>query len=366
MLHGVDMKEIVEQIEAKKKCKTKLPTWYNTQNIYYPNKLNIEQSSSEITAKYKANLVKGKSLIDITGGFGVDAFYFSEKIESVVHCELNKELSKIAFHNYSRLGKLNINCVSEEGLKYLKATCNRYDWIYVDPSRRHETKGKIFFLEDCEPNIPENLDELFEYADNILLKTSPLLDIKAGLNELHSVKEIHIVALNNEVKELLWVLDKAYKEVSLAINTVNIRKNSENELFLFEISDEARAIAEYSAPLTYLYEPNAAIMKSGAFKLISEKLNVKKLHPNAHLYTSEELLGFPGRRFKILEALAYNKKALKHKFKGLKANVGTRNFPEPAAQIKKQFGIEDGGSVYMFFTTKKDHQKMVLICSKIL
>ena len=153
----VDIKELVEQIEAKNKCKSKLPTWYNTENIYYPNKLNIEQTSSEITADYKSRLVSGKSLIDITGGFGVDSFYFSKQMKNVIHCEWNKELSSIVSHDYKQLQVSNIETKAVNGLDYLSSQKQAFDWIYIDPSRRHVGKGKVFFLKDCEPNLPEYL-----------------------------------------------------------------------------------------------------------------------------------------------------------------------------------------------------------------
>ena len=202
----VNANELIEQIEARKKSEFKLPKWFNTDNIYYPNKLNIEQTSSEITARYKSNLMYGNTIIDITGGFGVDCFYFSKQFENVTYCEINESLSEIVNYNNKILDVENIETLNTDGVTYLNTSKKQFDWIYADPSRRHDSKGKVCFLHDCLPNIPENLDILFDYSNNIIIKTSPLLDISIGIDELKYVKSIHIIAVNNEVKELLWIL----------------------------------------------------------------------------------------------------------------------------------------------------------------
>ena len=266
----VNTKEIIEQIEAKKKCKTKLPTWFQTENIYYPNKLNIEQTSSEITANYKSTCIEGKSIIDLTGGFGVDCYYFSKQFKNVTHCELDTNLSEIVTHNYKQLGIDNIKTHAIDGIEFLKQTNQRFDWVYVDPSRRHDSKGKVFFLNDCLPNIPEHLDAIFNHTNNLMIKTSPLLDLTIGINEFKFVKTIHVVAVNNEVKELLWILEKDYTGNN-TIKTVNITKEEEIH-FDFFLEDEKNQESNYSKPLTYLYEPNAAILKAGAFHSITKQL----------------------------------------------------------------------------------------------
>ena len=183
---GASIKEIVEQIEAKKRCKLKLPTWYNNTNIYYPNKLNIEQTSSEVTAKYKSEIISGNSIIDLTGGFGVDCYYFSKVFKNVTHCELNKELSEIAKHNFQVLNAENVENVNTDGISYFLEKKKKYDWIYIDPSRRNDIKGKVFYLKDCLPNVPEHLDLLFNYSDNILIKVCSKC-IKAILDRSNSL-----------------------------------------------------------------------------------------------------------------------------------------------------------------------------------
>ncbi|MCF7569148.1 class I SAM-dependent methyltransferase [Sabulilitoribacter arenilitoris] len=359
--NSVETKEVVEQIEAKKRCEKKLSTWFNTENIYYPNKLSIEQTSSEITANYKSSLISGDSIIDLTGGFGVDCYYFSKRFKSVKHCEINNKLSEIVKHNYKQLDIQNIKTCCIDGIEYIKTSKKLYNWIYLDPSRRHDRKGKVFFLNDCLPNVPEHLDILFKHSKNILIKTSPLLDFSIGINELKHVKTIHVVAINNDVKELLWVLESNYSE-KISIKTVNIKKDKE-EHFNFLLGEEKLAQSNYKLPLSYLYEPNSAILKAGGFHSISKKIDVFKLHQHSHLYTSEQLLDFPGRCFKIENILPYNKKELKKEdFK--KANITIRNFPETVQGIRKKFNIKEGGNLYLFFTTDLDDNKIVITCTK--
>ena len=358
----VDTREVVEQIESKRRSKKKLPTWFNTSQIYFPNKLNIEQTSSEITAKYKANIISGESIIDITGGFGVDCFYFSKNFKSLVHCEVNNNLSTIVKHNYKQLGVTNVKAISGNGLEYLETSKAKFDWIYIDPSRRHDQKGKVFQLSDCLPNVPKHLNVLFKASSNILIKTSPLLDISLGVNELRHVKKIYVVAVKNEVKELLWVLENHFNG-AIQINTVNL-KDEGIEALEFNREDEKSLEIQYNAPLNYLYEPNAAILKSGAFNSVAAQYNLSKLHQHSHLYTSEHLIDFPGRRFKVDNKILYNKSRIK-KLGIKKANITTRNFPETVRQLRKKFKILDGGNQYLFFTTNLKNEKILLVTSKI-
>ncbi|PKQ46154.1 class I SAM-dependent methyltransferase [Confluentibacter flavum] len=359
---SVSTKELIQQIEAKVKCEKKLPTWFNTPYIYYPNKLNIEQTSSEITATYKASLIHGKTIIDVTGGFGVDCYYFAKQFDSVTHCEIDKNLSELVNHNYQQLQVSNIKTVNSDGLSYLEKIDNTFDWIYVDPSRRNGSKGKVFFLNDCLPNIPEHLDLLFNRSKNIMIKTSPLLDMSVGIGELHHVKTIHVIAVNNEVKELLWILEHGFTD-DIVIKTINLKQGND-DYFEFQLKDEKSLEFTYSKPLTYLYEPNTAILKAGAFNAVSDQLSVYKLHKHSHLYTSELLINFPGRCFKIENIIPYNKKELKQ-LAITKANITTRNFPETVEQIRKKLNIKDGGDVYLFFTTDVNGNKIVIVCSKI-
>ena len=357
---NISIQELANQIIAKQKSEQKLYSWFRTNNIYYPPKISIEQSSSEITANYKSNLVKGNSIIDITGGFGVDCFYFSNFFKEVTHCEINEGLSTIVKHNYQQLKAKNITTFFGDGLQYLKDSKEHFDCIYIDPSRRNDIKGKVFLLDDCLPNVPENIDFLFSKTNQILIKNSPILDITSTINELKFVKEIHVIAIQNEVKELLFLLEKDDKK-SIKVKTVNIGKNN-IQSFNFNYKEEV--ISEYSEPLKYLYEPNAAILKSGAFHQVSQRLSVFKLHQHSHLYTSDKLIDFPGRIFKIQNVIPYNKKKLKSLLHNNKANITVRNFPKTVDQIRKETKIKDGGDSYLFFTTLKNNDFIVVFCKK--
>ena len=255
----IKIQEIADQIISKRKCEKKLPTWFQTNNIYYPNKLNIEQSSSEITANYKSELVFGNSIIDITGGFGIDCYYFSRKIKDITHCEMAGELSQIVQYNFNIMQVENVKTITDNSLDYLRTNHRKYDWIYADPSRRNDTKGRVFLLEDCSPDIPKYLNFLFERSDNILLKISPLLDISATIKALKNTREVHAVAVKNEVKEVLFILQKNYT-AEISFRTINFKNNLSER---FDSSSYHQASASYQLPDTYLYEPNAAILKLG-------------------------------------------------------------------------------------------------------
>lgn len=358
----VDWILILNQIEAKSKAKDKLPTWFSTENIIYPSKISVEQTSSEKTAAYKASLLSGETLIDLTGGFGVDDYYFSKKFKSISHCEINEDLSAIVKHNFKQLEITNCDFYADDSTNVLNKLNQKWSWIYIDPSRRNDAKGKVFMLKDCLPNVPELLDFYFEKTDSILIKTAPLLDISAGLSELKFVKNIHIIALENEVKELLFEIHNQYSG-EITIKTANILKDK-TETFEFVLDNDSN-LPSYYLPQKYLYEPNSAIMKSGGFDEVSAVFNINKLHKHSHLYTSEDLIDFPGRVFEIEKVISYNKNDMKTVLVNQQANVTTRNFPDTVENIRKKWKIKNGGNLYCFFTTDKNDNKIVLICRKI-
>ena len=353
--------EILNQITVKTKIKDKLPAFFATPNILYPSKISSEQTSSELAAIYKSELISGESLIDLTGGFGVDTYFFSKKIKHVIHCEIDSELSQIVAHNFKVLNAKNVEFHQGDSFEILKSLNRKIDVIYIDPSRRNASKGKVFMLKDCLPNVPELLDFYFNYSNSILIKTAPILDISAGLLELKNVKCIHVVAVNNEVKELLWEIEKSYSGVT-RIKTVNLLKEKK---ISFEFDLNNSGIATYSLPQKYLYEPNSAIMKSGGFDEISAFYQLPKLHSHSHLYTSETCIEFPGRIFEIKSSFSYTKTNMKQYLEGKKANLTIRNFPDTVEIIRKKWKINDGGESYCFFTTDLNNDKIVLICTKI-
>jgi 16S rRNA G966 N2-methylase RsmD len=349
------------QIVSRKKCRQKLPTWFSKLGILYPPTLHIEQSSSELTAQYKASLIDGQALMDITGGFGVDTYYFSKKFEKVIYCERNTELTTLVAHNLKLLKRTNITIRNVDGIHSMEELDNKIDWIYLDPSRRTTTQKKVFLLEDCDPDVTSLSNTLLKKAKGVLLKTSPMLDISSALKVLKEVSNIHLVAVNNEVKELLFLIQSS-KASHVKITTVNILNGSE-QFFSFNYPDSVTATL--SAPQKFLYEPNTAILKAGAFNSIANRLKVFKLHKHSHLYTSESYLKFPGRRFEITEVIPFNKKVIKKKYANTKGNITTRNFPESVDRIRKLTGIKDGGEFFFFFTTNNIDKPIVIVCKKV-
>lgn len=357
----VSSKELAEQIDSKKRCESKLPLWFNTKGVYFPPKLSIEQSTSEIAAKYKSNLIKNGELIDLTGGFGVDSLFFAKKAHKVIHCELNQELSQISKYN-SKVFGVEIIYINEDAIKLLKSSNKKYDTIYIDPSRRIENK-KVFLLKDCEPNIIEHLGLLKERSNQIIIKTAPLLDIQSGINELIEVSEIHIVSIKNECKELLFIINSDDKGLDPLISCAIL--GDKEMSFKFKLSEEkSYTIPSYSDPLEYIYEPDAALLKAGCFKLICRDFNIFKLHQHTHLYTSDKLKeNFPGRKFRLKKVCDFGKFSKENQIN--QANIICRNFGLSPEELKKKLKIKDGGNEYLLFCTGKNNQLLVLNCERI-
>ncbi|QNK63322.1 hypothetical protein H7F33_02045 [Pedobacter sp. PAMC26386] len=352
---GITGKELANQIASRKKSLRKLPTWFNTKLIYYPALLSVEQCSSEITAAYKAGLVKGNTLIDLTGGYGVDSFYFAKNTQTVIHCEINEELSAIASYNSVLLQEENVQFICGDGLEFLKNTTKEFDCVYIDPARR-SSSGKVFMLKDCTPNVVENLSMLLSKANQILVKTAPLLDLSAGLKELNHVAEIHIVSVKNECKELIWVIEKGFEASTKIICTT---LNTVQKQFSFVMGEEgSTAITGIITPGQYLYEPDVALLKSGAFNLIAERYQLQKFHHQTQLYTSAVIHPeFPGRIFKIEEILSAAK--IK-KEKNLVGNVIVRNYPDKAATLVDKYHIKADDTQFMIFTQSSTEGKMII------
>ena len=363
---GVDIQMAIQQIEAKKKAKIKLPSLSSNENFIFPVKLSMEQCSSEITARYKAKIVENGKTIDITGGLGIDTIYMSDLVESMTYIEKNEKLFELAKHNFNILHKPDILCVCKDSLEFLSESEQHFDWIYVDPVRRNVHKNKVFLLQDCEPNILLHKQLFFSKANNLLVKASPMLDISQAIKELdYSVSDVHIISIRNDCKELVFVCQEKQYETP-TIHCINFL-NNKVQLFNFQQSEENLSALNLAEDIqTYLYEPNISILKSGAFKLLSCRFQIQKLHTNTHLYTSCELLqDFPGRIFKVkaifsATTIAFNKYLPKRQ-----ANVSVRNFPLTVNQLKNTYKIKDGGESYLFATTLVKNRKVIILCEKI-
>ena len=361
---SVDMREAVVQIEGWQHACEKLPTWSATKGVVYPPKISMEQCSSEKTAKYKAALVSGRSFADLTGGFGIDFSYICRGFDEAFYIERNDRLCEIARSNFSLLG-LDKAKVLNGNSEELLASLPQLDWIFVDPARRDGEGRKVVALSDCEPNVVELEEKLLSKASNVMIKTSPLLDITMACRQLCSVVAVHVVAVNNECKELLFVLGGA-KNDDCVISCVNILNDGTQE-FVFKQHEESDFKATYCSEVCkYLYEPNASIQKAGCHNVLSQRMGIDKLHPNSQLYTSNEQLShFPGRMFEVVDVLGFSKADIKKVQALQKANITVRNFPESVQQLRKRLKLSDGGDSYIFATTLKDGCKVMVLCKKM-
>ncbi len=359
----VDMREAVVQIEGWQQAREKLPAWAAAEGIIYPPKISMEQCSSEQTAKYKSSLLGGERFADLTGGFGIDFSYIARGFKEAIYIERNERLCDIAKANFSLLGLGHakvINGNSEE----LLASLPLLDWIFIDPARRDGDGRKVVALSDCEPNVVELEDALLSKAGGIMIKCSPMLDMTMACRQLRNVATVHIVAVNNECKELLFILQNDRRD-SCTVHCVNIMKDGV-QVFTFTQNEETYSTATYSKEVgKYLYEPNATIQKAGCHNTLSQRLGTSKLHPNSQLYTSDGLiLDFPGRIFEVTEVLGFSKADIKRVQALQKANITVRNFPDTVQQLRKRLKLADGGDNYIFATTLNDGSKALILCKK--
>lgn len=361
---NVDMRMAMTQIEGRQLAAVKLPTWAATEGVIYPVRLSLEQCSSEATARYKASLVGGIRLADLTGGFGIDCSYMSEQFEHATYIERNPALCDIARHNFALLGRpvSVVNGNSEEEL----ASLPQQDWIYVDPARRDGRGNKVVALSDCEPDVCALKSLLLQKASRVMVKCSPMLDISLAVRQLQTVSQVHVVSVNNECKELLLLLDQEGAE-EMHIHTVNFQ-GGRMQSFVYTLNEEARAVCSYASQVgKYLYEPNSSMMKAGCYRLLAVRYALQKFHPNTHLYTSDHLVeDFPGRVFEVKDVVGFSKSELKSLSSGLKrANVAVRNFPEHPDALRKRLKVADGGDTYLFATTLNSEKKVVISGVKV-
>ena len=410
---NIDKQFVIRQIQARQLLKKKLPSWSENDELLFPKRLSLEQCSSELTAKYKRTIsrkvaesqsevtsdticenlcqsvVETKTLADLTGGMGVDTSFLSDNFDETIYVESQAELCELAEHNFKVLKK-NIKVVNAKAEDFL-SQCDNVDCIYLDPARRDEYGRKMVSLHDCSPDVAELQDLLFEKTNTIIVKLSPMLDIDIIKKELKNIKEIHVVAVKNECKEVLVLCqrttDNGQHISSKACSQLIAIDLRENWSFTFSEDEEQEAIPTFADEIgKYLYEPGVACMKAAPFKLLSQRFNIKKLHRNSHLYTSDELVtDFPGRTFEVINVVPFDKKAkkilsqqttdngqqsleesskLKAQSSRLKASVATRNFPLSADELRKNLGLQDGNDFYIFGTTMKGEKKVLILGSK--
>ena len=366
----VDMAAAVVQIAGWQIAEKKVPLWAQTEGVQYPAHLSMEQCSSEITARYKASWLQGDTMTDLTGGLGVDCSFLAQNFRKVDYVERQEVLCELARHNFPLLGLPQVTVHCADGVEYLQKM-EPVDCLFLDPARRDSQGGKTVAIADCEPDVQKLEPLLVEKGRTVVVKLSPMLDIFSSLRELKYIRQIHVVAVNNECKELLVVLQKETKSPSEGSGEVWISceqavNNFLTEPFVFTYSQEKEAQCPLAGEVeNYLYEPGASLLKAGPYRLLGARFGVKKLHANSHLYTSDALVDFPGRRFRVLEVSGFGKKELKQLLQGVdKANLTVRNFPASVAELRKKWKLKEGGDVYLFATTLEGDRHVLIKCVK--
>ena len=354
----VNMALALRQIEARQLLRKKVPSWSDNPDLLFPAHLSVEQCSSEATAQYKASLLHGDSFADLTGGLGVDCHFISQHFKTTDYVELNPDLCALAKNNFNVLGsKNNVEDISAE--TYLN-NCKPVDCVFIDPARRDHYGRKTVSIADCTPNVIELQDLMLQKTKKVMVKLSPMLDISKALEELRHVSEVHVVAVANECKELLFILEQGFEE-SPVFTCVNLQ--SEQPKVQFTQDEERNAAVAFAKEVSqYLYEPNAAVMKGGCYKLLTQRFGIQKLHRNSHLYTSDQLVAnFPGRIFTVDGWAPFNKKIKQTLLADVgKASIATRNFPLSVAELRKSLKITDGDKVFLFATTLSDGRFILL------
>ena len=373
----VDMPFALDQIRGRKMARAKLPLWANIDGIIYPPHISMEQCSSESTALYKAELaarlfglpVSSSSeeigFVDLTGGFGVDFSYIASRLGmSSMYVERQAHLCEAAKENFERLGLKNAIVKNEDGIEVLHSL-KELKLIFIDPARRDDAGNKVVSLKDCTPDVTVLQEEMLLKADYVIIKPSPMLDWHRAISELSHVREVHIISVNNECKELLLVLSARNMGENLRIYCINDAQSFVCDELDMEAS-QVKIAPSTLEEMQYLYEPNASLMKAGCFGVLSERYDARMLSKNSHLFVSREpIAAFPGRSFRIIAVSSFNKKELKHHLAGItKANIATRNFPFSVAELRKRLKLKDGGEIYIFATTLSDESHVLVITEK--
>lgn len=341
----ITMQEIAQQIKGRQIARNKFP-FLLQKGIIFPPHLNLEQASSQNTAEEKANTLSGKSFLDLTCGFGIDAYFLSKNFSEITLIEQNKELSEMVKHNWETLGR-KAYFINDNLDNFLRDNQQKFDVIYLDPARRDQNLSKKFLLEDLSPNLLDIQEKLLSISGRVIIKLSPLIDLQYLLSSIKSLEKIEIIAVKNEVKEVVLHLIPNFS-AKTEIIAKNLGTNEPNFSFVFD--EEHSAKSDFSEVLEYLYIPNNAVLKSGAFNLISTQFGLKKLHPNTHFYTSNSKIeNFCGRTFRVKEISAKDLR------KGDQYNIISKNHPLSPEQIKAKYKLKDGGENFLFFTqtTKK-------------
>ena len=362
---GMDIPFLVDQIAVRRQIREKLPSWFENGQLVFPAKIAAEQCSSEQTA-YKQELIgESWTICDLTGGLGIDSYFLSRKAKHLTYIERFPVYCEAAKHNFSVLEANNITIINADAAQVVD-TLPEVDAFYIDPARRGESNKRVFALQDCEPNLPGLLPALLKRSPHVIAKLSPMADIQMTLELLPGTTSVHVLSVRNECKELLFVVEREADGREPLVRCINFGLDG-MQSFSFTLEEERSAVLVPAGQVgTYLYEPNASVLKAGAFKQIAVRTGVKKLQVNSHLYTADHLVSdFPGRRFRVDEVLSFTGKLCKGLSKTIpQANITVRNFPLSVEELRKRTKITDGGHVYLFATTLVDGEKVLVKCSK--
>ena len=368
--HHPEAAYILQQVEGWQRLRTKVPSWTAVDGLQYPHRLALEQCSGEAAARYKAAVVSelfprgGEQMVDLTGGLGVDFSFVARTFKHATYVERQESLCQLARHNFPLLGLSHASVVCADGVDYLREMSGQVNLIFLDPARRDDAGRKTVLIEDCQPDVCALRSLLLQKAQRVVVKLSPMLDIADSVRSLGCVERVCVFSVGGECKDLLLVLSAeaqssgAEPEICVSENGVSLR---------FRHSEEEQAEVSFASQLGhYLYEPGPAVLKAGAFRMVAQKYSLKKLHPNSHLYTSDELVScFPGRTFRVKQTFGFGKADLKQlRTEVVKANLTIRNFPASVDSLRKKLKIKEGGENFIFATTMVDNQHVIVLCEK--
>ena len=375
---------ILRQIEGRQRLRAKVPSWCAVPRLHFPPRLSLEQCSGEVTARYKATLVQGWAekldhpvLVDLTGGMGVDFFFMAAHCAEAVYVEHNAELVELAAHNFPLLGLTQARTVCSEASTFLD-TLSFADILFLDPARRDEIGRKVVRIEACEPDVCALSASLRSRCRHLLIKLSPMLDVRDALDRLPGIEAVHIVAVDGECKEVLLCCRGLQHDTTatlvpmeVPITCVDLSSNGRRlpVAFSFTFSAESTAPLRLAENLSgWLYEPNAAVLKAGAYRTLSQQFDVVALHPNTHLYvgtSAQPRFDFPGRVFRLNDVVGFSKSELRRLSALRQVNLTVRNFPSTVAELRKRFKWSEGGEHYLFACTLSDGKKVMLVCEKV-
>lgn len=365
-----EQKQVIAQIAAYQKALKKLPDWCANENIILPPTVSIEQASSQQAAQLKANLFAGKNCTDLTGGTGIDTYYLAQTFQQTHYVEPQQHLCNIASHNFEQLPKSNaITCHCSDAATFLQQLTEVQDLIYIDPSRRTEQNHKIITLAESSPNVIELQTIIAQKAKKCVIKASPMIDIKQSLQQLNYVERVYTIAIENELKEVLFEINYEKKATQTQFVAIDLGKNEtemnvQNAVCFLE--DEYRTGVQLGEVQHYLYEPSVAILKAGGFKWVAQHYELHKLHIHTHFYTNQQLIPhFLGRIFEVIQVVKYNKKEVLAVLPQPKANIIARNFPDSPERIAKKLGVKSSGDWYILAATCLKEQKKLIIAKRI-